>query len=49
MEHQRKRFLTDHPMTTGYIEKREYYEKLQEQHEEKQDARQVRETHHQNN
>lgn len=24
----RTRSLTDHPMTTGYIEKREYYEEL---------------------
>ena len=27
----RTRSLTDHPMTTGYIEKREYYEKLEEE------------------
>jgi hypothetical protein len=35
MDNKRKRFLTDHPMTTGYIEKREFYEKLEEERKQK--------------
>ena len=40
---ERRRYLTDHPMTTGYIEKREFFEKLEEERKQKElDEKRVR-------